>query len=279
MNNSDKAIEMINDLCQLGYTISKIERECGLSNASLQKVHKNNREISLNNFNKLSALHASKCVGVSGASENRTIGMASLYQKLTQFGDGLTIRDIYDMKESTLFGEIINIKDIEASPPYITEFKYSVERKIKMILFVACSYSKDSPYMKTSDTIYNIKKNVIDNLDIDEDLSQRILEFKIPELESVIKYYIQREDNHFIREYLTCMSIYDRNLYAAASAIGPDGSVDLKKQTDFFNAAEEFKEKAFRLRQQVESNDSVFYEMKKDFIESVRSVRCEDLIP
>lgn len=271
---------MITALKNSGLAISRIEKELHLSNAALQKVFTRERDISQANYDKLVVFHQQKCGRLFEPEKiNQTVGMKSLYNKVAQFGDSLTFSDLYDMRETKLFHEIIEIKDIESSPPFIEEFIYTVERRIKMILFVVSAYSKDSPFMKTSDTVYNIKKNVIEYIGIDSELGSRILEYKIPELEVVIKSYIQREDDYFIREYLTCMSIYDRNLSAASSAIGSDGAVDLKKQSEFFRSAEEFKEKAFRLKQQVENNDSVFYSMKQDFIKSVRSVRCEDLIP
>jgi len=193
--------------------------------------------------------------------------LKSLYEIISSKGDDLSIEYLDSVKEYNLFKPILLMESIGMSD------------KVKLILFVAHCYSKDSPFLKTNDTAWNTKSLVMDELEISDDIRSKINEYAIPELDQVIKDYISREDNEFIREWLVARTIYDRNLTASASAVDKDGNIDVKRQKEQYEAAQDFKSKIFQLRQQVEIKDYMFTEMKKDFAVNVKSLRVEDLIP
>ncbi len=171
-------------------------------------------------------------------------------------------------------------KEIEADPfRDIVGYIYSKEQIIKMILFVVNCYTKESPYMKLSDTAMYIKKKVLYDLNADIELTKRILEYKIPELEKVIQGYVRRENDEALREILIAKDIYERNLYASSSANNDSGDIDIKKQKEYYQAAQEFKSIVFRLKQQFAQKEFMHIEMVKEFTENVKASKLEDLVP
>ena len=199
----------------------------------------------------------------------------SLYDSLTE--KEIDFNYLAEIKEYKLFQPLIEIKAIEKDIDR-DEFVYEKKMIIQMILFVAHCFSKESPFLKTSDTAYTTKTLVMDELEMSDNLRERILNYQIPELEEVIKNYISREDNENVREFLIAKNIYDRNLNAANSAIDKNGNIDIEMQAKYFNTAQIFKEKMFVLKQSVEAKNFMFETMKKDFIKNEKSVYVSDLL-
>ena len=133
--------------------------------------------------------------------------------------------------------------------------------------------------MKLSDTALFIKKKVLYDLNADIELTKRILDYKIPELEKVVQSYVMRENDESLREILIAKDIYERNLHAAANAINETGDIDIKKQRDFYQGAQEFKSIIFKLKQQFAQKQFMHVEMVKEFSENVKAFKLEDLVP
>lgn len=185
----------------------------------------------------------------------------------------------FEIKVDILFEPIINIQNIEADPSRgIEAFKFEEDDKIKMIKYVVCCFSKDSKYLKSSDTVFVTKSTVIEYLEIGYPLSKRIMAYQIPELESVVSRYIDREDNEHIREYMIAKNIYDRNLNASNSAIDNAGNIDVKSQKMYYEAAIEFKNKMFALKQEFTNKNYMYESVKEDFFTSIKSCFISDLI-
>lgn len=207
------------------------------------------------------------------------ISLKTLYQLITDTPD-INFNFFREIMEYDLFRPLIEIKDIEADPPHREFYRYSKENIIKLIKFVAHCYSKESPYMKLSDTVYTTKIKICNDLGIDSELMDRIVNYKIPELDIVIQKYITRELDEHVREFMIARDIYDRNLTSASSAVDPsDGSIDVKKQTMYFENAERFKEKLHQLRQAFQNKNQMFTLQVNDFSQNVKSLRAEDLLP
>ena len=205
--------------------------------------------------------------------------ISSLYDHITKRKD-LDFNYLKEIKEYEFFKPIIEIKEIEQDPfAGIEGYIYSREQIIKMILFVVHCYTKESPYMKLSDTALFIKKKVLYDLNADIELTKRILEYKIPELEKVIQSYIMRENDDSLREILIAKDIYERNLHAAANAINEVGDIDIKKQRDFYQGAQEFKSIIHGLKQKFETRNFMHVEMVKEFSENMKAYKLEDLVP
>lgn len=205
--------------------------------------------------------------------------ISSLYDLITKRKD-LDFNYIREIKEYDFFKPIIEIKEIEQDPfQGIEGYIYTKEQIIKMILFVVHCYTKESPYMKLSDTALFIKKKVLYDLNADIELTKRILDYKIPELEKVVQSYVMRENDESLREILIAKDIYERNLHAAANAINETGDIDIKKQRDFYQGAQEFKSIIFRLKQQFAQKQFMHVEMVKEFSENVKAFKLEDLVP
>lgn len=205
--------------------------------------------------------------------------ISSLYDHITKRKD-LDFNYLKEIKEYDFFKPIIEIKEIEQNASFgIEGYIYSREQIIKMILFVVHCYTKESPYMKLSDTALFIKKKVLYDLNADIELTKRILEYKIPELEKVIQSYVMRENDESLREILIAKDIYERNLHAAANAINEVGDIDIKKQRDFYQGAQEFKSIVFKLKQQFATKEFMHVEMVKEFSENVKAYKLEDLVP
>lgn len=205
--------------------------------------------------------------------------ISSLYDLITKRKD-LDFNYIREIKEYDFFKPIIEIKEIEQDPfQGIEGYIYTKEQIIKMILFVVHCYTKESPYMKLSDTALFIKKKVLYDLNADIELTKRILDYKIPELEKVVQSYVMRENDESLREILIAKDIYERNLHAAANAINEIGDIDIKKQRDFYQGAQEFKSIIFKLKQQFAQKQFMHVEMVKEFSENVKAFKLEDLVP
>jgi hypothetical protein len=205
--------------------------------------------------------------------------ISSLYDLITKRKD-LDFNYIREIKEYDFFKPIIEIKEIEQDPfQGIEGYIYTKEQIIKMILFVVHCYTKESPYMKLSDTALFIKKKVLYDLNADIELTKRILDYKIPELEKVVQSYVMRENDESLREILIAKDIYERNLHAAANAINETGDIDIKKQRDFYQGAQEFKSIIFKLKQQFAQKQFMHVEMVKEFSENVKAFKLEDLVP
>jgi len=87
--------------------------------------------------------------------------ISSLYNLITKRKD-LDFNYLKEIKEYDFFKPIIEIKEIEQDPFLgIEGYIYSKEQIVKMILFVVHCYTKESPYMKLSDTALFIKKKVL----------------------------------------------------------------------------------------------------------------------
>lgn len=205
--------------------------------------------------------------------------ISSLYDHITKRND-LDFNYLKEIKEYEFFKPIIEIKEIEQDPfAGIEGYIYSREQIVKMILFVVHCYTKESPYMKLSDTALFIKKKVLYDLNTDIELTKRILDYKIPELEKVIQSYVMRENDESLREILIAKDIYERNLHAAANAINEVGDIDIKKQRDFYQGAQDFKSIVFKLKQQFATKEFMHVEMVKEFSENVKAYKLEDLVP
>jgi|688.fasta_scaffold00239_78 hypothetical protein len=205
--------------------------------------------------------------------------ISTLYDLITK-AKNLDFNYLKEIKEYEFFKPLIEIKEIEADPfRDIVGYIYSKEQIIKMILFVVNCYTKESPYMKLSDTAMYIKKKVLYDLNADIELTKRILEYKIPELEKVIQGYVRRENDEALREILIAKDIYERNLYASSSANNDSGDIDIKKQKEYYQAAQEFKSIVFRLKQQFAQKEFMHIEMVKEFTENVKASKLEDLVP
>lgn len=205
--------------------------------------------------------------------------ISSLYDLLSKKKD-LDFNYLKDIKEYDFFKPLIEIKEIEVDPfRDIVGYIYSKEQIIKMILFVVNCYTKESPYMKLSDTAMFIKKKVLYDLNADIELTKRILNYQIPELEKVIQNYVRRENDEALREILIAKDIYERNLYASSNATNEMGDIDIKKQKEYYQAAQEFKSIVFKLKQQFSSKEFMHVEMVKEFAENVKASKLEDLVP
>ncbi len=205
--------------------------------------------------------------------------ISSLYDLLSKKKD-LDFNYLKDIKEYEFFKPLIEIKEIEVDPfRDIVGYIYSKDQIITMILFVVNCYTKESPYMKLSDTALFIKKKVLYDLNADIELTKRILNYQIPELQKVIQEYIRRENDEALREIFIAKDIYERNLYAASNALTESGDIDIKKQKEYYQAAQEFKSIIFKLKQQFSSKEFMHVEMVKEFTENVKAYKLEDLVP
>lgn len=205
--------------------------------------------------------------------------ISSLYDHITKRKD-LDFNYLKEIKEYEFFKPIIEIKEIEQDPfAGIEGYIYSREQIVKMILFVVHCYTKESPYMKLSDTALFIKKKVLYDLNADIELTKRILEYKIPELEKVIQSYIMRENDESLREIIIAKEIYERNLHASINANSDSGDIDIKMQKAYYDAAQDFKSKIFKLKQQFATKEFMHVEMVKEFSENIKAYKLEDLVP
>lgn len=205
--------------------------------------------------------------------------ISSLYDLLSNKKD-LDFNYLKDIKEYEFFKPLIEIKEIEVDPfRDIVGYIYSKEQIITMILFVVNCYTKESPYMKLSDTALFIKKKVLYDLNADIELTKRILNYQIPELQKVIQEYIRRENDEALREIFIAKDIYERNLYAASNAVTESGDIDIKKQKEYYQAAQEFKSIIFKLKQQFSQKEFMHVEMVKEFSDNVKAYKLEDLVP
>lgn len=205
--------------------------------------------------------------------------MRTLFALLTET-DRLSENYLKDHMEYELFRPLMEIRDIEAAPEIGREqYRYTKENIIKIIQFIAFCYSKESPYMKVSDTIHFTKNKVCDDLYIDDDLRRRIIGYMIPELDECIKRYIQREVNEYVREFMIIRDIMDRNLNAASSAIDIEGNIDVKMQAIYFDNYEKFKDKLHKVKQVFNDKNSMLVQFTRDLVDNVKSCRMEDLIP
>lgn len=275
-------------------SVAALEKMLGFSNGLLGKSCKENN-LSADKFEKLVNLLSAKSIPgmvdkiLSGEEENpldrneipdanSSISIKTLYRLLTE--KEISIQYLREIKEYKLFQPLIEIKDIESDPfRSIEEFKYSQDMVFKMILFVAHCFTKDSPYLKSSDTVYSTKTLILDDLELSQELRKRILTYKIPELEQVISNYIMRETNEYVREYFTAKNIYDRNLNEASCAFDKLGNIDIEKQTAYFEAAESFRNKMYKIKQNFEDKHPAFDNILKDFTKNVKSIHIVDLIP
>lgn len=273
-------------------SVAALEKMLGFSNGLLGKSCKENN-LSADKFEKLVNLLSAKSMPgmvdkiLSGTEEENpldqktdetSISIKTLYRLLTE--KEISIQFLREIKEYKLFQPLIEIKDIEADPfRSIEEFKYSQDMIFKMILFVAHCFTKESPYLKSSDTVYSTKTLILDDLEVSQELRKRILTYQIPELEQVTSNYIRREANEYIREYFTAKNIYDRNLNEASVTFDKLGNIDLVKQKEFFEAAESFRNKMYKIKQNFEDKNPVFDNTLKDFTKNVKSIHIVDLIP
>ena len=203
--------------------------------------------------------------------------MKSLFALITE-PTTLSLKYFKDIKEYDLFMPLLEIKEIEADPfNNIEAFEYTRERILHMVQYVAYAFSKQSPYLKSSDSVYSRKLLVIDGIGVDDELKKRIMKYQIPELDQVVKDYIKREHDDDFREIMTAQIIYDRLLHEAANPQYKDSIFDAKSQSLLFENSEKIKSKIFELRQRFENTPAG--EMVKDFVSNVKSLHATDLIP
>jgi len=203
--------------------------------------------------------------------------MRSLFSLITE-PTTLSLKYFKDIKEYDLFKPLLEIREVEADPfNNIEAFEYSREHILHMIQYVGYAFSKPSPYMKSSDSVYSRKLLVIDGIGADDELKKRIMKYQIPELDQVIMNYIKREHDEDFRELMTAQIIYDRLIHEANNPTYKDNIFDSKAQSLTFENAGKMKTKIFELRQRFDDTPSG--EMVKDFIANVKSLHATDLIP
>jgi hypothetical protein len=182
-------------------------------------------------------------------------------------------------KEYKIFKPIIDIEDVPATSNDLFGFRYTPKDKSDMCKYVVYCYSKESKYLKSNDSEYSTKLLVLDDLGVRQELQEMILNYKIPELDLVIKDYIKLEDDYYIREFLTARQIYESLLFECNNIRNQDGDIDAERTAKIFEQAQKFKTKLHEIRQFAENKNPKFHQMKTEFIENVKSLKIEDIIP
>lgn len=196
----------------------------------------------------------------------------SLYE-LIAAQDNLTLSYLHEIKETTLFKPIIEIKNVDANPGLnIHHYEYSYNDKIKLIKFVVYCFSKESPFLKSDITIHSIINNVCDYLEITGELKNRIIEYRITELDQVVINFIKRDCDEYLRELLIASIIYDKQLNLSLQ------SSEGKEPKDYYDRAQDFKEKIYQLKSAMNRNSFTQKSMINHALDNIQSIRSADLI-